>query len=516
MGRRAFLRRVAGAGVSLSAAATLGCLAGAAPALAAPGSVAGAPAAGSGAGASTGCMHGTEPRGLAFARQARSREGRFGFMFKRLQAFEPPDELLTDLAASMAEPSDASLDAFDNPDIPAGYTFLGQFIAHDLTLDATPLDEQRTDPNALVNFRSPRFDLDSVYGGGPASHPQFYDPADPAKLAVLTRTDGVRDLPRDDAGVAIVGDPRDDLNLITTQIHLAVRRFHNTVVDHLRGQGLSGSAVFEDARRQVRWHYQWIIVHDFLPRIVGRDLLDQIIIERAGGPASVRLRHYRPQDPNRPMLPVEFAGAAYRFGHSMIRGGYFLNDDAGGLFFEAEPNGFNLNGLRPIPEHLVIDWRHFFDFPGEPARQLAHRIDGLLSFPLFTMPSSVVPPPDPRTSLAERNLVRGKRLGLPSGQDVAREMGVDVLSNTELGLHDPAWGGRAPLWFYVLNEAALRQDGRRLGAVGAGIVAEVFAGLLHLDAGSYLNAAHGWRPQPPIASAPGGFTMSDLLTYADR
>ena len=225
-------------------------------------------------------QHGALLRGMDLVEKGRSLEGRFGLMFKELPAFEPPDELLTKLADAMNKDEDDEDEEDDEEDdeprprppefpIPAGFVFLGQFIDHDLTFDATPIPAQRQDPHALRNFRSARLELDSVYGAGPSQDSQFYDPDDPAKLRIANLGNSAvpDDLPRDDAGKAIIGDPRDDENLITSQLHLAFRKFHNRLVDHVREQGLHGpDEVFAEAQRLCRWHYQWMVVHDFLPR----------------------------------------------------------------------------------------------------------------------------------------------------------------------------------------------------------------------------------------------------------
>jgi len=466
-------------------------------------------------------QHGVQFRGLLLPTKNRSLEGRFGLMFKELPAFEPPDELLSGLAASMEEPGEAPPSVTDAPRFPAGHVLLGQFIDHDLTFDNTPLPEQREDPNARTNFRSARFDLDSLYGVGPNVSPELYSRNDSAKLRITGLDDPVTpdDLPRRSDGKAIIGDPRNDENLIICQLHLAFMKFHNALVDHVRAQGRRGvDKVFQDAQRLCRWHYQWMAVHDFLPRVVGQNMVDSILEERADVPAIVRLDFYKPENPKKPMMPIEFAVAAYRFGHSMLRPTYVINEQGGdAVLFGEQPTDFNLNGSRPCPPRLVIAWRHFFDIPGvaDPPANDARRIDSDLSLPLFTLPASVVPQPDTHVSLAERNLLRGKRLGLPSGQQVAQKMGLEALSNNQLGLGDDAgWEGQAPLWFYILKEAELQHDGERLGAVGGRIVAEIFLGLLTLDKNSYLGQDPPWRPEPPIAGTVGRFEIGDLLKFA--
>jgi hypothetical protein len=131
------------------------------------------------------------------------------------------------------------------------------------------------------------------------------------------------------------------------------------------------------------------------------------------------------------------------------------------------------------------------------------------------MPATVVN--DGTPSLAERNLLRGKRLGLPAGQDVATRMGITPLTNEQLGLPDPAnpgWQGKAPLWFYVLKEAELTHAGERLGAVGGRIVTEVILGILEADKNGYLKVNPGFRPVAPIAPATGQFRTGDFLKFA--
>ena len=467
--------------------------------------------------------HGSLLRGMAITTKNRSLEGRFGLMFKELPAFEPPDALLTELAASMVERTTET----DNPSVPAGFVLLGQFIDHDLTFDNTPLHLQREDPNARTNFRSAYFELDSVYGKGPNKDPEFYDPNDPAKLR-LTGLDDPNipdDLPRRDDGTAIIADPRDDTNLITCQLHLAFRKFHNALVDHVRAQGFSKKVapVFRAAQHLCRWHYQWMVVHDFLPSVVDQAMIDAILVEPTDGPAEVKLDFYHPENLDNPMMPIEFAVAAYRFGHSMVRPTYVINEQVGeveppAVLFGEQPTDRNLNGRRPIPPDLVIAWRNFFKIPGvsDPPANLARRIDSALSAPLFTLPTSIVPPPDQRVSLAERNLLRGKMLGLPSGQRVAQQMGIKALPNEQFGLgNESGWEEQAPLWYYILKEAELPpNNGERLGEVGGRIVAEVFLGLLKFDDGSYLNQDPIFRPKPPIARKDGVFEMGDLLRFA--
>jgi hypothetical protein len=466
-------------------------------------------------------LHGVELRGMYLTSKDRLAEGRFGAMFKRLPAFAPRDDLLDGLARTMVEdqttPDEDKLNT--SPHLFAGFTFIGQFIDHDITFDNTPLAQQQADPDARVNFRTPRYDLDSVYGRGPASEPQFYDLTDPAKLLVRPNVNGVEDMARD-GNRAIIPEPRNDENLIIVQLHKAFAKFHNQVVDYLRSQGLRPEWVFEAARRLTRWHYQWAVIHDFLPRFVGYDLVPNgtVYKEVAGKPPVINLNYYKPTNRDgRPFMPIEFAVAAYRFGHSIIRPVYIISEaTSGGIPIFGPDGGFNLNGGRPIPADLVIQWKNILPDLGFPGGRKPRKIDTKLSLPLTNLPGSVVPPPDPTVHLAVRNTLRGKRVGLPSGQQVARAMRANVLSNTTLELsNDAGWGGEAPLWYYILKEAELPPyNAERLGAVGGRIMAETLVGLLQRDPNSYLYLDAAWKPASPIAPATGQFTFVDLLKYA--
>ena len=465
-------------------------------------------------------LHGLPLRGMYLTSKNRLAEGRFGAMFKSLPAFAPRDDLLEGLARTMVEPDTSDVFLATNPRLFAGFTFIGQFIDHDITFDNTPLDQQLADPDATTNFRTPRYDLDSVYGRGPTTEPMFYDPTDPAKLRLEPNINGVLDLPRDGGGHAVIPEHRNDENLIIAQFHKAVVQFHNKIVDLARSQGVRSEWLFETARRLTRWHYQWAVIHDFIPRFAGDELVGSsgaVYKEVPGKAPVINLNYYKPTNrTGRPFMPVEFAVAAYRFGHSIIRPFYVLNDTGVVDVFGPE-GGRNLNGGRPIPADLVIEWKNILPVdPNFPARK-PRKIDTKLSIPLSNLPGSVVPPPDPQVNLAVRNTLRGKQVGLPSGQQVAKAMRAPVLSNATLGMggmsSDSGWGGEAPLWYYILREAELTYGGEQLGPVGGRIMAEVLVGLLQRDPNSYLYLNAAWKPDPAIAPK-GTFGFVDLLKFA--
>jgi hypothetical protein len=437
-----------------------------------------------------------------------SQGGRFGRMFPSL----PPCDLSADatdqLAAALIELAGTST---DNPFVVAGYTYLGQFIDHDITFDPTSKLERENDPLALENFRTPRFDLDSLYGSGPEDEPFLYDwtesslpgvkllvglnPSEPPGLAA-------QDVPRNHQGRALVGDARNDENLIVSQMHLLFIRFHNKVVDHVLagGHGSGNKELFEKAQRTVRWHYQWIVTHDFLSRIVRDD-----------DPFVRTFFTWR----DKPFMPVEFSAGAFRFGHSMVREDYRLNHRPNNVpLFHRDGAKEDLGGSRWLPDSLQIEWEHFFKTSGT-FTQKSRRIDLSLAKAL-----SHVPPTG--AALALLNLRRGRALGLPAGGDVAEAMGQDRLSEHELlepldGLIDrntaKALGRSTPLWYYVLREAELRGGfGLHLGPVGSRIVAEVLLGLLEGDPNSYLRKWPAWVPDLPTAHDD-DFKMADLVDF---
>ncbi len=460
-------------------------------------------------------------------------QGKFGRMFPNLLPLRATDDDMAKLGATMIAEKPV-----DNPAIPAGFTYLGQFVDHDITLDTTGLGEQIADPTAVLNFRTPKLDLDSVYGRGPVADPGLYQRVTSELMQIgQTNASAPRgdakvkpslpfDLPRGPQGLAIIGDPRNDENLVVAQTHLAILRFHNKVVEKVKQDGVVIRSVFEDARQLVQWHYQWVVLHDFVERIAGKDVIDDVLKNGR--------KFYRFEEQSafgEPYMPLEFSVAAYRLGHSMVREVYDYN-----RVFTPEPGGvtpatldllFRFSGLSnpeidpakfaqniPIPSDWIIDWNRFYDVSG-PASNLSQRLDPFLTPRLHKLNN--IPANEP-SSLAVRNLQRALKMGLPSAQDVAAFMNIPLLSEADLtsgkdgemlkslGLHL-----KTPLWYYILKEADKTQDGKRLGAMGARIVAEVFIGMLQGDPHSFLARQPDWKP---TLGKDGVFGMADLLRFA--
>ena len=417
-----------------------------------------------------------------------------------------PVRLITDPSLSAHNP--------DNPTHTAGTTFMGQFMDHDMTFDvASPLGKPVA-PTAMPNGRTPSFDLDSVYGAGPVGSPQLYDPVDRAKLKV--ESGGLfEDVPRMTDGTAIIADPRNDENVVISGLQSAFLLFHNSVVDRLRSGGTTDTHdLFTQARRLTTWHYQWMILHEFLPLFVGKPMANAV--QGRGR------RFYRPGK-GEGFIPVEFQGAAYRFGHSIVRPSYRANlaGDGGKPFFGfifdnalGGPDPGDLRGGFRAPRRF-IGWQTFFDF-GDGQVKHNKRIDTKISTPLFHLPIGAIASHSGPTALPVRTLLRHVTWELPSGQALAHRMGVTPLGSDDLGeLRGLGHGFEhsTPLWYYVLKEAELIEDGLHLGPVGGCIVAEVIAGLIQSDPESYLSYDPRWRPTLPGHTS-GDFRMVDFLTFA--
>ena len=292
--------------------------------------------------------------------------------------------------------------------IPAGYTYLGQFVDHDLTFDRTKVMlGQNVAPADLLQGRSPSLDLDSLYGAGPSDpgSAKFYKDDRHLKMGrtVAIAPDPAHDghdLPRG-AGTtvaqkrkAIIPDPRNDENLAVAQTHLAFIRFHNRIVDTLPSS-VPAAQRFRTARELAVKHYQWMLRHDFLPRICKDSIVDDVfangrkLFEVGANPLDV------------PTMPIEFSVAAFRLGHSMIRRDYNWNKrfpgEAGALFFlfDFSATSGSLGGFRRLPSNWIADFRRLYDFKGEAGKNnlaapgglnRAMRIDTLLVNPLRFLP----------------------------------------------------------------------------------------------------------------------------------
>ena len=448
----------------------------------------------------------------------------------------------------------------DNPTMTAGSTFVGQFTDHDITFDQTSQLGVPQNPLTSPNTRTPALDLDSVFGGGPGLRPDLYvqnrDGTVGPKLKI--GTGGVHeDVPRvpngDGTYSALLGDPRNDENLMIAGLHCAHILFYNRVLDQLgqlnldafptarNDQGTAYEA-FLQARQVTLWHYQWLLVNEHLPQIAGQQVVDDVL--HNGN------RFYIPP-PGDAFMPIEFGAAAYRFGHSMVRPSYRANFTSGtgdstnpsadpffGLVFDpAIRTNFNgpinsdrddLLGGFPAPRRY-IGWQTFFDL-GDGQVKNNKKVDTTISSVLFTLPVPAIAPHTQTapTVLPQRNLLRQLTWGLPSGQAIANSMGVDPLAAADLtdiaSVYKP-FGTSTPLWYYVLAEAKTATDGLHLGPVGGRVVAETLIGLLRADPTSYLAVNPGFRPflgtdlvlgPTPDPSIAGGraYTRAHFLYYA--
>lgn len=472
----------------------------------------------------------------------------FDFMFPALQ--KDPANLLaesSDTPRNLLRLGRAMMDTDPSAEgdsaIPAIFTYFGQFVDHDITLDVLSAPLPSLFDPALVpmplgaiqatirNTRTATLDLDSVYGP-PA--PRVGDKLEVNKVTNLggaqkpllrpAGKDDDHDLPRSPRSgnietdrAARIGDPRNDENLIIAQLHVAFLRAHNVLID----QGKS----FDEARTLLRQHYQHIVIHDFLKQIAQPQIVDNIL--QQGNKVYDALA-----EPF--FMPLEFSVAAFRFGHSMVRADYDFNlnfntsGEPGALpatlkllfTFTALSGQLGIGqGTDTLPENWIIEWPHFVAGGSNKARA----VNTILVEPLFLLPDLQGNPlSNDQARLAVRNLLRGYLLRMPTGQAVARALGQTPLTAQQLkqaagtdeqraALEEGGFLERTPLWYYILAEAA-HSGGQRLGTVGSTLVAEVLIGLVRRSENSILRTK-GWAPTLPGATA-GAFTLTDLLAFA--
>jgi hypothetical protein len=441
-----------------------------------------------------------------------------------------------------------------NGNIPAGYTYLGQFVDHDLTMDRTDLvPTGDISPGEMIQSRCPRLDLDSLYAQGPGNEhsAQFYEnDGVHLKTGTTIPAEGVRakprhDLPRVGTGSnlaakqkALIPDPRNDENLIVAQTHLAMINFHNKVVDKIPASR-PAPLRFALARRRVTLHYQWMLRHDYLPRICRPSVVDDVwnngrkLVEPDAAPDDM------------PTMPIEFSVAAFRLGHSMVRAEYNWNahfpgtDGALEYMFIFSALGGDLGGDKRLISSWIADWRRMYDFPagGKPGLAApdsgvnrAMRIDTRLTDPLSFLPPSTFggdeSVPNMPRNLAFRNLARANMVKLASGQQMVNKLGrvgVNITPLTRAQILDGRGGAkldhltaaekdvvarRTPLWFYILREAELNNG--KLKGVGARIVAETFHRAME---GSRASIVREPDFVPFLGPRPGTFEMTDLLFF---
>ncbi len=483
--------------------------------------------------------------------------------------------------------------------LPAILTYFGQFIDHDITAssdrDVGPsvIDTDTLVPGnrdaiagAITNLRSGRLDLDSLYGDAPGQSALGNKLAaamrDGARMRLGTafRVDRRPTLPLDDGTdlprfgalaasggltltdaeldtlegltnptaqeradararrdrLALIGDERNDENLVVAQFHLALLRLHNATVDAIEATTNDPDAQFRDARRFVTWTYQWLVVNEYLARICDPSILDAVLTDEAKVYGTFRTANHDPAHPDLLPLPFEFSAAAFRFGHSMVRERYDYNLNFGDPdtnpatlddLFTFTGRGFarvgNGPGIPTLPTNWIIDWDRFVrTLPAFPVRR-ARAIDTEIAPALRTLTNE---PPGVFRNLAVRNLRRGYVMNLPSAQAcIAGFAGAGIvipaLSRDDLlgGRTGPAVGSggfvdHTPLWLYVLREAEVQAGGRHLGALGSRLVAETLVGLIVQDPTSYWNdpSRVGGRWTPTDGPPSGGLRIRSLET----
>ncbi|HYI53847.1 MAG TPA: heme peroxidase family protein [Microlunatus sp.] len=511
---------------------------------------------------------------------------RFDYMFKALRDFYPGAHLdaspastvvlaLKALGSAMVE---QGAPADGNSTVAPIYTYWGQFVDHDLTANTdrntsvsivdAPLEPMQPEKvrQDLVNLRQPQLNLDSVYGNGPGATGPDEVPYDgdafeigtPQELNPAVNLPG-GDLPRDTTADSVdgrrrplIGDGRNDENLVIAQLHVSFLRFHNNTLTWLQNHpeaALPGVCAFDRAKQLTQWHYQWVTVHDFLRTIAKPEVVDGLL---DGTIAPV----FTPPTDD-PFMPLEFSIAAFRFGHSMVRGRYDWNKNFGTpadppfstfeQLFQFTGGGKFIGPLEKLPANWPAQFERLTgaeptpgDAPAGTPPRLARKIDTHLAGPLNDLRNEGSDADSVWVlrilkRLAVRNLLRGYRLALPTGQAVAGALGIAPLTVAQIlkteptaaagvfgadspvndALIDGGFVTATPLWFYILREAEVLEDGNRLGPVGSRIVAETIIGQIRSDPDAFLPK--GWNPSQGVTLTDGAQvdTIINFLRFAD-
>ncbi len=469
---------------------------------------------------------------------------KFGRLFPHLDAWTTDEQMPSDYLKTISDEQDFLFQSFnDSSGIPAGYTYLGQFIAHDLSLDPSSTHETLADNEPIWNYRSQALDLDALYGGGPWGSPFLYDHDYKFVLERIWEPSYKQppfyDIPRYN-GKAIIADKRNDENLLISQLHLAFMCFHNKMIDRCKGKFM-GEKVFFEARRLTIWHYQYVVVHDYLKQILGIKVWND----------ALRLLQIGTYFGQKPFIPVEFASAVFRFGHSQVRETYLFNQ----YLPLTRPIGLPIE--KPGPPPFFVNWQLFFG-TGMEARLFpnlnkltqteiasifyVHKyekedrclIHANKISPIFSTTLKKMGPDERPINLVNQNLQRGLKHKLPAGQAIAEMLGCPPVDWTALKYFfissvngcskfpsslNPEWfQNNTPLYYYILAEAYQQRGGQQLGALGAHIVKEVIVGLLKSDPTSYINQKHNWVPKVKTHNGDWvekiDFSMADLLEMA--
>lgn len=450
--------------------------------------------------------------------------GNFGKLFPKLDACVVSKSQAEKLGGKGSLMDDA-LDNSQDSCLPAGYTFFAQFIDHDITLETGSSlndDPKKQDEiEAIANLRTPTLDLDCIYGLGPEASPYLYvGPTAPGRL-LTGNQHNPNDLPRSENGTALIGDPRNDENIFVSQMQLLFIRLHNKIYDMVLGK-YSISERFEEAQKLTRYHYQYLVVHDFLARICDPDVFKYAL-------GLVKKGHYPVLDEHKAStMPVEFSVAAYRFGHTTVRSTYTANSQFTEVdLFDERFGTLGFNALPAMPPELAVDWRFLLPVDECVTPVMTKAFD--LKFPseLICMPDPIVgrKASDLERSLAARNLLRGSVMSLPSGQDVAKtlkNLGYPVPTTfSKLKLNEVIpdeddcinFIDKTPLFYYLMREAEIFGKGQRMGPAGSAIILEVILGSLLRCEDSFLSEK-GFKPMDCI-SGDNHFELADVVRFVE-
>lgn len=455
-------------------------------------------------------------------------ERQFKKIFPNLPAHQTTAADLELLSKVMMDPNTRA--PVDGAKVPAMLTYLGQFFDHDVTHDTQTTLNVPADLTTIENKETSYFDLSNVYG----ANNEFLNAQ--GKFDIGRTLNGEDDLPRDPTtGLALIADIRDDENLVISQLQLAFFKHHNRIFSELQltNASLPLTQLIDMTKRQVILHYQYIVVHDFLKPICGQ-YFDRLF-DAQGTPVV-----HPAIEALGPSIPVEFTGALYRMGHSMVRDAYYVNADFDvfPIFAQQLPAPLtsppDLRGKRPLPSFFTFDWSMFTPMPFSKGFQVAENFDYFITQSLYTLPILPGVIGGGSNILPLRNLLRGVTYGLPTGQELARALGIpesEILSvtnrnwvlqtlNTDLTTAadlirlTELYGEQTPLFMYGLMDNHLNGYGDHLGVLPSLVIGNV---ILNLIRNSPVNIfAENFSPVAGVHGcvSNGVYRMAEFFTHA--
>ncbi|MCA8928830.1 MAG: hypothetical protein KDC18_12235 [Alphaproteobacteria bacterium] len=489
-----------------------------------------------------------------------------------------------------------------NNSIPAGYTYLAQLVGHDLVNTALSSYELTGVERPIWNTRPASLGLETILAHGPSTargafgaHPRSEAEAGHAAACLRLEparegaelTGPLRDLPRTkrqsgarDAVASLCVDPRNDTNAVLSQLTVAFSLFYNMILAALaridrQGQlkippefGTQPTAAFQfdEAYRLtvVSTLARHVVAHVYR-RIIRCDLMNRLLNRNVYNFYSSEYDNFIDKSAHTGTVTYEFAHAAGRIGHAMVRPEYKFRHNQNSIFTLEE--SLSRSPIRghfhlPLTKNWLVDWGLFFPFTCPLSKEIKpavnasakirphatlvmstklsiettksayqHYLNSLLGLDFMrgnvaelrsvASIADIIVQRGPSRITENSNLLRCEELRKRKiGDWLQAAPGGSLLDTDEANCiaSDP------PLLFYILLEADIEAKGERLGTLGSVVVAEtIFRALSRHERIAGRNAAAQEQAAGELADQIFGVvggsvptTMPDMLCYVQR